>query len=336
MSLQANNWNGDPMETSNPTISVVICTWNRATWLESTLRSLSAQAGVRKDAIECVVVDNNSVDGTRSLVEDFAKDWPLGRLMYVFEPRQGKQFALNRAVQVTSNEILAFTDDDIDLPPNWLLEIQRLFSSAQVDLAGGKTLIRWGARGKPGWFAPDMLAILAGVDLGDKQLAPAPPEYAPGGSNVIARRSLFDAVGLFSETHFRHMDYEFGMRCQQRGVRIIYEPKLVVQAPVDERCLTKKYFRHWAFKAGISGSGGIDAAGRPPRVARWIYRQLLEDAWAHLTSSGGLDEAQSFSRELRMWRALGTVSNAWHGWLRPSTHAAWVEQRSQKKDGLYA
>lgn len=126
------------------------------------------------------------------------------------------------------------------------------------------------------------------------------------------------------------------MRCQQRGVRIIYEPKLVVQAPVDERCLTKKYFRHWAFKAGISGSGGIDAAGRPPRVARWIYRQLLEDAWAHLTSSGGLDEAQSFSRELRMWRALGTVSNAWHGWLRPSTHAAWVEQRSQKKDGLYA
>ncbi|MDP1086256.1 glycosyltransferase, partial [Klebsiella pneumoniae] len=88
-----------------------------------------------------------------SLVEDFAKDWPLGRLMYVFEPRQGKQFALNRAVQVTSNEILAFTDDDIDLPPNWLLEIQRLFSSAQVDLAGGKTLIRWGARGKPGWFA---------------------------------------------------------------------------------------------------------------------------------------------------------------------------------------
>lgn len=224
MSLQANNWNGDPMETSNPTISVVICTWNRATWLESTLRSLSAQAGVRKDAIECVVVDNNSVDGTRSLVEDFAKDWPLGRLMYVFEPRQGKQFALNRAVQVTSNEILAFTDDDIDLPPNWLLEIQRLFSSAQVDLAGGKTLIRWGARGKPGWFAPDMLAILAGVDLGDKQLAPAPPEYAPGGSNLIARRSLFDAVGLFSETHFRHMDYEFGMRCQQRGVRIITEP----------------------------------------------------------------------------------------------------------------
>ncbi|MDP1153749.1 hypothetical protein, partial [Klebsiella pneumoniae] len=85
------------------------------------------------------------------------------------------------------------------------------------------------------------------------------------------------------------------------GVRIIYEPKLVVQAPVDERCLTKTYFRQWAFKAGISGSGGIDAAGRPPRVARWLYRQLLEVAGAHLTSSGGRDEAQRGSRERRMW-----------------------------------
>lgn len=335
MSTLARSGNGDGLDTLDPTITVVICTWNRAAVLEATLRTLRAQSGIRREAIECVVVDNNSVDGTRALVEGLAKDWPLGRLVYAFEPRQGKQFALNRAVQLASSEVLAFTDDDIDLPPNWLLEIRRLFADKSVDLAGGKTLIGWGDHGKPGWFATDMLAVMGGVDLGDEQLAPAPPGYAPGGGNLIARRALFDAVGLFSETHFRHMDYEFGMRCQQRGVRIIYEPRLVVQAPVDERCLTKTYFRHWAFKAGISRSGGIDAAGRRPSVERWIYRQLIEDVWTHFSPGGGADEAQRFSRELRMWRGLGTVSNAWHGWLRPATHAAWVEQRSQKKDGLY-
>jgi hypothetical protein len=43
---------------------------------------------------------------------------------------------------------------------------------------------------------------------------------------------------------------------------------------------------------------------------------------------------QSFSRELRLWRAWGTIANAWHAWLLPRRHADWVKQRSQKRNNL--
>jgi len=239
-------------------------------------------------------------------------------------------------VAVASNPVLAFTDDDILFPPDWLLQVQRLFDDPGVDLAGGKTLVTWGPRGRPEWYADDMLAILAGVDLGDARLDPSPPHYAPGGSNLIARRLLFERVGGYSETHFRHMDYEFGIRCQQRGVRVVYDPALVVYAPVDERCLTKRYFQRWSFKAGIARDGGIDAVERRwPAVPRWIYRQLVEDLLYGAAAGRRAPADVAFARRLRAWRAAGTIANAWHAWLRPRRHREWVEERSQKKNNLY-
>ncbi|MBC7378236.1 MAG: glycosyltransferase family 2 protein [Burkholderiaceae bacterium] len=317
-------------------ISVIICTWNRAELLLKTLQSLCRQTGIATSEVEVVVVDNNSTDNTRRVVEGEIKQWPLGRLVYEFEPRQGKQFALNRGVSAATNPVLAFTDDDIIFDSDWLAQVQALFAEEHVELAGGKTLIAWGLSGPPVWFSDGMQAVLGGVDLGDLRLDPGPPGYAPGGANLLARRALFDRVGAFSEGHYRHMDFEFGLRCQSLGVRVVYDPRPTVYAPVDERCLTLRYFRRWSFKAGIGRSGGIEAAGKgAPRVPLWVYRQLVEDWAATFHRRNAALTPHHFSRELRMWRCWGTVANAWHAWLRPGTHAEWVKSKSQKTVDLY-
>ncbi len=323
------------MRNELPGISVIVCTWNRAETLRVSLQSLMQQRGYPSECVEVIVVDNNSTDATKAVVEGLATGWTLGALHYAFEPRQGKQFALNQGIALAKFPILAFTDDDIDFPENWLLRIADCFSDPAVQLAGGKTLIQWGPAGRPTWYADDMLAILAGVDLGDARLDPSPSDYAPGGSNLIARRELFDRVGGYSEAHFRHMDHEFGLRCQSRGVRIVYDPALVVRAPVDERCLTLRYFRRWSFKAGLARSGGASAAGNKPKVPAWLYRQAIEDVVAVFLAKVLPLTPERFSRDLRLWRAWGTIANAWHGWLRPQGHAAWVMRKSQKKQGLY-
>lgn len=313
-------------------VSVIICTWNRSTQLAATLSSLAMQTGVAGTPIEVLVVDNNSTDQTPELVASLASDWQLGALRYIFEPRQGKQFALNAGIRAAQHKLLLFSDDDVSFTHNWIAATIDLFRLGGVELAGGKNIIQWPDCGPPDWYVDEFQAVLGGVDLGPYRLLPAPGNFAPAGGNLAATRQLFEKVGLFSETHFRHMDHEFGMRCQEAGVCIVYEPVMVIQVPVDERCLSRRYFQRWAFKAGIAPSV-CSAVGHDggTAVPRWLYRQLVEDGCAVMFSRLRLGP-QSFTREMRLWRAWGTVCNAWYAMLWPRRHAEWVQRNSQKKN----
>lgn len=315
-------------------VSIVICTWNRASSLDTTLRSLAEQQVSCAEDVEVIVVDNNSADSTRQIVQQRARQWPLGCLVYEFEPRQGKQFALNRGIARATHAVIAFTDDDILFPPQWLRSIQRLFADPQVDLAGGRTLIGWPREGPPSWYADELQAVLGGVDLGATMLNPAPAGYAPAGGNMAVRRPLFERCGGFSELHFRHMDHEFGIRCQRLGARVVYDPALEVLAPVDIACLSKRYFRRWAFKAGIAQNDGKGLAERSfPRLPGWMYRQLVGDALVVVFPLA--TPATRFAREFRFWRMWGTMANAWRVWLRPGSHERWIAKYSQKKGGRF-
>src|SRR5688500_7601763 len=75
---------GRPMPAPRPlSASVLICTYDRDELLRQTLVSLAAMTSVR--AWEVVIVDNNSTDDTRSVVERMVGSFPVP-LQYVFEP----------------------------------------------------------------------------------------------------------------------------------------------------------------------------------------------------------------------------------------------------------
>jgi glycosyltransferase involved in cell wall biosynthesis len=318
-------------------ISIIICSWNRAETLRSTLISLSLQIEPGNLDVEVIVVDNNSTDSTKLVVEEYMKSWHFGTLRYLFEPRQGKQFALNSGINASRYEILAFSDDDIIFSENWTCEIARVFSDNTIDLVGGKTLISWSSAGAPIWYHPNMAAVLGGVNLGDERLSPISGNYAPAGANMIVRKTLFQRIGHFSEAHFRHMDYEFGVRSKNSKATIAYEPTLLVYAPVDNACLTKRYFRRWAFKAGIAQDQEEQRGDRNLilGVPRWTYRQFSDDLIFMLFRSYFNKPSENFSRELRMWRSMGKIFSSWHQILRPMQHTAWIEKYSQKKKNIF-
>lgn len=312
-------------------ISIVICTWNRSGLLRQTLQSLQQQAGCTPGEVEVIVVDNNSSDDTKATVEAYAQGWKLGTLLYLFEPRQGKQFALNQGIGRAQGALVALTDDDILFAPDWVQLIRRFFAEHDVSLVGGRTLIEWPPAGPPAWYSHSMNAVMACVDLGEQLLLPAPADFAPAGNNMVARAELFKRVGLFSEAHFRHMDHEFGIRCQRAGERVAYAPALAVRAPVDEAILTKQYFRRWAFKAGIAKDDTAGADAGPRRPPLWMYRQVLEDALMGVVLAPLRPQRAAFEREFRFWRHWGAISVYWHQLLFPSSHAAWIQKHSQKK-----
>ena len=97
--------------------SVVIATYNRAADLRQTLASL---AGLRPDGPwEVIVVDNNSPDDTRAVVEQAAATFPV-ELRYLFEREQGRSPALNTGIRAARGDIIATTDDDVRVPADWL------------------------------------------------------------------------------------------------------------------------------------------------------------------------------------------------------------------------
>ena len=83
---------------STPDISIVIPTYNRCRQLEPVLEALLAQ-DTGGATYEVIVVDNNSRDGTRAVVEKAMASDSFGLIRYVFEPRQGVSHARNTGVE---------------------------------------------------------------------------------------------------------------------------------------------------------------------------------------------------------------------------------------------
>jgi glycosyltransferase involved in cell wall biosynthesis len=70
-------------------ITVILCTYNRCEALAKALASITALTLPGSVEWEVLVIDNNSSDETRAVVEDFRRRYP-GRFRYMFEPQQGK------------------------------------------------------------------------------------------------------------------------------------------------------------------------------------------------------------------------------------------------------
>lgn len=98
-------------------ISVVVCTFNRADILPLALQSLCEQTP-HHDQTEIIVVDNNSPDNTRQVVDEFIEKYP--NIRYCFEPIQGLSHARNRGWREARGEYVGYLDDDAKAPPEWL------------------------------------------------------------------------------------------------------------------------------------------------------------------------------------------------------------------------
>ena len=100
-----------------PTVSVVICTWNRCQILAGCLDSLATHGWGQSNAWEVVVIDNNSTDETASVVASYREALPI---RYALEPAQGITHARNRGLHVAASRIIFFIDDDVRIRALWL------------------------------------------------------------------------------------------------------------------------------------------------------------------------------------------------------------------------
>lgn len=238
-----------PEPSSLPRVSIVICTFNRCQDLKGALDTVLAQRDAPPH--EVIVVDNNSTDDTRAVVEARQQQHP--HLIYVFEPVQGLPQARNTGLRTARAAIVAFTDDDICVAPDWVASIERAFEEfPDADCIGGPILPRWPASGVPEWFTWFQTAPLALQNRGSKPMYVNRENAAPclTGANFSCRRTAFEKTGLFSPEFTRSQDRELQLRLWKAGGQGIYHPNVVVYVDVPEERLTKAHYRMWFRRAG--------------------------------------------------------------------------------------
>ena len=308
--------------------SIVIATYKRAEDLRQTLESL---AGLRPDGPwEVIVVDNNSPDETRAVVEQASVTFPV-ELRYLFEREQGRSPALNTGIRAARGEIIATTDDDVRVPADWLNRAGEGLRALNCDYVGGRVLPIWGAT-RPAWIpnhGGKQWAVIALLDYGQ-----LPIEFGarvPLGVNMAFVRTAFERAGVFDPHTGRRAGTLLGqevrewcIRARKAGVRGSYLPELWLEHVIPADRLRKAYFRRWFYWRGISRAllyerSGLDMEAPEqttldfstvPHIAgvpRYLYRKALSHVlgWARATIHGNVVGA--FDHETWLWFFAGIV-----------------------------
>jgi hypothetical protein len=165
------------------------------------------------DGWKVVAVDNGSTDDSLNILEQHAGRIPMTVLR---EPRRGKNIALNAGLALAEGDIIAFTDDDIILPRDWLVSIENVAASrAEYDIFGGAIY--------PIWEEPPPAWVLQWVPkdfLGWTDFPEGPVvAYSIWGGNMAVRAAVFrehkfaEGVEIGTETEFTMRSEGSGHRC---------------------------------------------------------------------------------------------------------------------------
>jgi glucosyl-dolichyl phosphate glucuronosyltransferase len=296
-------------------ITVIICTYNRCQELSRTLDSVSQSILPACVPWDVLVVDNNSSDHTRSVIETFCRRNP-GRFLYLFEPKPGKSYALNSGVRNASGDVLAFLDDDVTVSPTWLQSLTQSLDTGEWSGAGGRIILQWPSQ-LPAWLStegPYSRHCFPGFDQGDEAKALEGP---PFGTNMAFRREMFDRYGGFrtdlgpsaiKDIPPHSEDTEFGRRLIAGGESLRYEPSAIVYHPVAETRINRDYFLRWRYDLGRANirtlgirSGAKRFVGGVPcylirGLAAWTCRWMVS-----------LGPSQRFSRKIVVWEKAGEI-----------------------------
>ncbi|MBW4541992.1 MAG: glycosyltransferase family 2 protein [Myxacorys chilensis ATA2-1-KO14] len=217
---------------SQSSLSVVICTRDRPEKLAVCLRSLQSST---QPPDEIIVVDNApSSDATQQVVTQ------MPGIQYVREPRPGLDIARNTGIAHSTCELIAYTDDDVAVHPDWSARIRQSFRDSSVMAVTGLVLAAELETEAQQIFERDWsfnrgYRVLTYDQAYFERLKPSGvPAWCVGaGANMAFRRSVFEQVGTFDErldvgAAGCSGDSEFWYRIMAEGYTCQYEPIAVV------------------------------------------------------------------------------------------------------------
>ncbi len=209
-------------------LSVVVATHNRRDLLERVVGAILAQT-LPRDRYELILVDDGSTDGTEALGAELAR---REGVRYLRQPNRGVAAARNLGIREATGDVVAFTDDDCLVPPDWLERLAEGYARHPEVVGVGGRLVA----------PPDVLRTRAVARLedyvarrvygaGDEEAVSGFECPAGGTNNMSYRRAALIEAGGFDEGFPPFVwgeDADLKLRLTQRGGRLLYIPVAVV------------------------------------------------------------------------------------------------------------
>jgi glycosyltransferase involved in cell wall biosynthesis len=190
-------------------ISVVIAAYNEEKDLPKCLTAITTQ-DFPKDDYEIIVVDNNSTDKTAEIAKSFGA-------RVITETKQGNTFAVKRGMDSATGEIIANTDADTVVFPDWLSTIKKIFEDQRVVGATGSAYVKTGNRSFDFIYRKIYDCFIGFNFLIGK------PHFT--GFNMVARRKTYEEIGGINEKFTMSPDVDLGLRLGEKG-KIVFSTKL--------------------------------------------------------------------------------------------------------------
>ncbi len=188
---------GGQLARSTASVSVVIPTFNSASWVTQAIDSVLTQTSPPD---EIIVVDDGSTDDTRSRLAPYRD-----RVRYVHQENRGVAAARNRGIAASTGDMIAFLDaDDIWHPRKLELQLQAMTDHPGLGLLGTASY-DWPG---PAPAQPESFPTRP-VPLSWRRLA---VRNALTTSSVVVRRAAFERVGVFDPELRGPEDFDLWLR----------------------------------------------------------------------------------------------------------------------------
>jgi glycosyltransferase involved in cell wall biosynthesis len=250
-----------------PSVSVIICTRNRAESLQATLDAVLKCERPAEWDVEIVVADNGSTDDTRGVVNRAAA---AGQVKYCLEERVGQCWARNAGLRDASANVILFTDDDVRPSRGWLIDMAGPILAGTADATQGAIVPASYLRRE--WLRGIYCAMLALVPAGRC----GEPTVLVGANMAFGRHVLERVPGFCVDlgpgASGLGDDTLWGMQLRAAGYRLAYAGGEGVEHHFDESRLNTRYFLRWAKMSGESSAlmskRWLGDSPRRPRL-RW-------------------------------------------------------------------
>ena len=228
-------------------LSIVICSYNRASYISGALDSLYHQsAGL--DNFEAIIVDNNSTDNTAEVFKQWRSSHANGSFTYLTESKQGASFARNTGAEGAKGQWLCFMDDDAIANSNYVENIIKHIKTKPEAIGFGGRIIPKYIPSAPEWMSYYVSSLVGNFDYAPTACAFENGKY-PLESNMIVKKDIYDSIGGFNTQlpgvvgtlRIGGEGKELFYKLLALGHTIYYDPAICVEHVVEVKKLTPEY-----------------------------------------------------------------------------------------------
>lgn len=280
-----------PQRSDNPTVSVVLTTFNRKEMLDRALRSVCDQTHKPEEIIVC---DDGSTDGTK---QELASAFPS--VVWLRQENQGVSSARNLGIRHTSGSWVALLDSDDEWKPE---KLERQITCMKSNPASkachtDEEWIRDGNQVVPPKFLDKSPRDLFARSLRRCLICP---------SSILMQRELFSDIGLFDESLTVCEDYDFWLRLLLLAEPTLVDQKLVIKhgghpGQLSTSTWGMDRFRVKSMEKLLENPNLTDKRRNEVWRVLWEKCEILENGFAKRKK---LNEAKKYSRKKETYLSL--------------------------------